>query len=639
MFCPHCGAQVNEGVRFCSSCGKPIETKSSRGGSWRYFWLKLLAAFAVLLLCFYGAAYFFTTDLDEVVEKQLLDIRANKLSEAFYDFTSKEFQASNSFEKFKDFVRSSPILQVFHTINLGNITFEDDVATIKAVIQTGGDTDGEILYKLVKEGRQWKIAGMQLTEYQKVGSASSNATVDLIAPVKTQLKALHDKDILGAYKDLVTKDFETHFPFEKFKAFVLQNPILTSYHQYDYKEHYTNEDKGIVTVILNPDHEAVLINYAMVKEDGKWKIQQMRILTPVAKDSQDSLKMIAVVREQIEALQNKKVDEAYSKYIAKALQKETSLNDFRNYIKNYPAFTDHRRINITDPYIENGIGRLVVELENEKGITVVEYAVAQEEGQWKIVGMHVDKTPEATAAPGEGNIKSFKTRDLLNVIQGFLAALRDRDLTKAYSQYTSKYFQDENSLTAFEEFLKKHPELVKNNSSSFEKLLFNNNIATFGGTITTLEGVTLPVEFDLIQEDNQWKILHIFTRPAQTEATQTPTAASKETLELTKVVLGTKVDAEGVILDPVTTFKTTSGDIYANLMISHGKAGQTVEILLRHVESGSTIPKVTANVLRDGDSVINVIFSPPPKGWPKGSYQIRSSTDGRELKTYSFIVE
>ena len=35
MFCASCGTQANEAARFCSSCGKPLETSNASGSSGR----------------------------------------------------------------------------------------------------------------------------------------------------------------------------------------------------------------------------------------------------------------------------------------------------------------------------------------------------------------------------------------------------------------------------------------------------------------------------------------------------------------------------------------------------------------------------------------------------------------------------
>jgi hypothetical protein len=239
----------------------------------------------------------------------------------------------------------------------------------------------------------------------------------------------------------------------------------------------------------------------------------------------------------------------------------------------------------------------------------------------------------------EKDIKNFKTRELMDVIQSFLGALRGQNLKKAY-QYTSSKFQEENSFKNFEDFIKNHPEFVKHTTSSFEKLSFNNNIATFAGEIIHSENIAMPVEFDLIQDNGKWRILHIFVSPAiDTSKQQTTPAIKNSTIEFSKIVLGSKIDDHGIVIDPTELFKTGTDDIYVNLYVRNGKAGETVDLLLRHVDSGSSIPVVKNELSDNGDNMLSYAFSPPPAGWPKGTYQLKASSNNSVFKTYTFKVE
>ena len=353
--------------------------------------------------------------------------------------------------------------------------------------------------------------------------------------------------------------------------------------------------------------------------------------------------MIAVVKAQLEALKQKNYDKAYNDFIAKEVQKETTFETFKNFLKTYPAMINYQSINIKEPVIEGDAGQLVVELINEEGTTDVDYTLALKEGVWKVMGIHISKLPENVPQTGqEAAEKGFKTRDLLNVIHSFLNVVRNKDFSSAYNQFTSQNFHENNSLKDFEDFMQKHPEFLKSSGSSFEKLTYNNNIATFNGKLFLSDKMYMPVEFDLIQDEGKWKILHIFTYPIVQNEDEASSKSSKASvsnaIEFTKVLLGTKVDDEGNIQSPTTAFKTNSGDINVNLFIHNGAAGSKIEIVLRHVESSSEIGPVSATLADNGDSRLSFVFSPPPNGWPKGSYQIRVSSSTKVYKTFAFTV-
>lgn len=633
MFCSNCGSTLKENARFCPNCGKSLK----RGG---FSLLKnILIAAGLLAALFFLLGYFYKGDLDETVKGQLSALKSNKLTEAYYGYTSKDFQETNSFEKFKEFIRSFPLLQSFKRMTLGRPSVKDDLADIKVVLESNEEVDGEISYKLIKEDNKWKIIGIQITEFQKPGSEEqSTATAALIAPVELQLKALQENNLLEAYKNNTTKEFQKQIPFEDFKTYALKYPILTKQKHYDFKEHYTSDDKGVVTVVLNPEDEAIPIRYILVKEDGTWKIQLMRIGETI-KNTKDAAGMLSVVREQLDLIKKNQVDHSYH-LISQQLQKETSLENYIKFIAAYPAFTNYTVVNINEPYVEEGIGRVTAELKNDDGTTVIEYALTKENDTWKILGMHIEKHPETSNMAQDGDIKNFKTRDLINVIQSFLASIREFNLKKAYT-YTSTQFQQENDFAAFEEFIKKHPEFAKSTTSSFEKLIFNNSIATFSGEIIHSDHISLPVEFDLIREEGIWKILHIYVLPAKdTEKKGNAATEQTSTLEFSKAVFGTKINDQGIVENPTTVFKKDTGDIFINIYLTQAKQGEHVNVVLKHVESGSSIPKIEASVEGNGDTVLTLTFSPPAKGWPAGNYQLRAASENnKSFKTYTFKVE
>lgn len=103
----------------------------------------------------------------------------------------------------------------------------------------------------------------------------------------------------------------------------------------------------------------------------------------------------------------------------------------------------------------------------------------------------------------------YFTSGLTGVIQDQISALRAGDLNKAYYSYTSKDFQDSTSLLDFKKFINIVPELKNNKSASFTDREFKNNEGTVKGTIESNDGATISIEYHLVKENNEWKILSI----------------------------------------------------------------------------------------------------------------------------------
>lgn len=479
-----------------------------------------------------------------------------------------------------------------------------------------------------------------ITPSQQVDSNTDR----LLQPPREFMNALKNQNLYQGYEDYTSKGFKVNTSFEKFQNFVKEIPLLTQFSDLQVKAHEINQGRGLVTLLLNPDSDALPVEFRLIQENGSWEILFIRALFPhetkVTGGKLDALSILSTVQEYLELLQNKKIGQAYLKFLSSDLQKEVPLEGFAQFIEGYPAFTSHDSINIKEPYFEDNMGEVTIELGNGEEVTEVTYALKEEKGEWKIVGMHVEKVARPITSI-QDNPASFKTRDLIDAIQTFLKALRDQKVDQAYADLTANHFRENNTLPEFEEFLKKYPQLSESESASFEKLLFNNNIATFAVALYVTETEALPVEFDLIQVKGKWKILNLFIHPLTKvdPKVRGKTPELEQNIEFTQVQLGTKIDPNGQIVDPTTSFKVGKNDIYVNIFVHNGKAGTTFTIVMRHVESGSSIPEVRANVIEDGDSVVSLVFSPPPKGWPAGNYQIRIESDNKVYKTFVFKVE
>lgn len=124
------------------------------------------------------------------------------------------------------------------------------------------------------------------------------------------------------------------------------------------------------------------------------------------------------------------------------------------------------------------------------------------------------------------------TSAITDVASQQLDALRKGDIEKAYS-YTSKDFKSATSLEEFRSFIDSYPSLKSNKSSFFSNRTIENDVGTLKGSLESQDGAVTPVEYKLVKENNEWKILSITVLPTgagiQQQQTQEP-----EDLSLTK---------------------------------------------------------------------------------------------------------
>lgn len=102
----------------------------------------------------------------------------------------------------------------------------------------------------------------------------------------------------------------------------------------------------------------------------------------------------------------------------------------------------------------------------------------------------------------------YLTAPLTEPVDRQITALMERDLLKAYDQ-TSQAFKDATSYEQFVSFIEARPILLKVVDYSFPEREWENNIGTLRGSLETAEGGVIPVAYQLVKENGEWKILSI----------------------------------------------------------------------------------------------------------------------------------
>jgi hypothetical protein len=105
----------------------------------------------------------------------------------------------------------------------------------------------------------------------------------------------------------------------------------------------------------------------------------------------------------------------------------------------------------------------------------------------------------------------YFTAGMVGVVEKQLALLQQGDIKGAY-ELTSKDFQKAMSLERFTAFVKNYPSLSQNTGHTFSTRSIENNIGTVKGTLTAKDGAVTPVEYQLVKEQGEWRILFIKLR-------------------------------------------------------------------------------------------------------------------------------
>ncbi|MFN4173750.1 MAG: DUF4864 domain-containing protein, partial [Parachlamydiaceae bacterium] len=335
MYCKHCGSKVEGHHLFCPACGNRLSEEPPK----RFpGWIKVI--FGLLIL---GALIALVTqlkkiDAEETIKEQLNALKAGKLTEAYYEYTSKEFQKATSLEKFKEVVKSFPLLSQVNSLSIDEKEHNEDQETIKVTLDSDDNQTFKMDYGLVKEDDAWKIVFFKLVEGPKpIEEIASEPGNNPLETVEKQLEAIQADKIDEAYSNYVTKDFKKATSLNAFKEFIEAHPILKDFSS---KKHGAISDtKGVKKVkfwISDDKGNKSILDYTLVKEGDSWKVRGIELLPDdfIPIDEKSASADPSVLSEQVknfvDLIKNGQLDKAYEKITTENFKNATSLEVFEN---------------------------------------------------------------------------------------------------------------------------------------------------------------------------------------------------------------------------------------------------------------------------------------------------------------------
>ncbi len=640
--------------------------KPEKSSSIGYTLIILLIILALLI----GGYYYFNpyhTQPSEIAKAQIEAIRKNDWHKA-YEYTSKEYQQKNSLENFKGLIQQFPAITSKKEIVPQAEEIEQDSGTVLVVIEDENGIPQPIIYNFKQEGNKWKIANMQILNrnvepgkkkvglvHSKVGKAllAQNDTVsapktkygsiDYAKPkaiVEKMLQLLKDGDAAKAYNEFASVEFKEYTSLDSFKEFVQGYPEFKN-DKAIIEPGTLDDERVLFPVTFEAQNGKSHAEFRLVTNDNAWKVWGIRFIDSAydyALNEKDKQTFLDIINKQLKEVQEDNIANAYRNYTSPEFQEATSLQDFKTFLSSYPAFKEYKKIDVADAQMKGNLALMQLALESPKDIIEVDYRFVKINGQWKVWGiLVVQETPIE-----EGSSQQAKEKSL-SVINDQLAAIKEKDFSKAYYAYTSQGFQDASSFNDFVKFMEDHPFMAKIKNFEF------SNIS--GGKETTITGFyhtdsdKIGVEYRLVSENQRLKILSLqlidnvdAAKNGGNQETSSEESPSGR-MEFSKALFGTKTDLNGIVTKPTTEFTTDDEDITFNLFITGGKKGAKLTFELEHLETKSKIPAIETAITKNGDSVISIIFSPPTQGWPEGDYKVWVSSDTGVKKDYSMRVE
>jgi hypothetical protein len=120
-----------------------------------------------------------------------------------------------------------------------------------------------------------------------------------------------------------------------------------------------------------------------------------------------------------------------------------------------------------------------------------------------------ESQPLTYQLPSE-DVNEETSKIIHNLITDQIEALKEGNIPKAYFAYTSNEFRTVTSLEDFKKFINSFSVFSKNKTIDLSRVNFEkNHQASYQGTLTSTNGETMNVVYEVVLENGDWKIMGI----------------------------------------------------------------------------------------------------------------------------------
>jgi hypothetical protein len=334
---------------------------------------------------------------ESIVKTQIETIQEGKWTEAYYSFTSKEFQAATSLDEFKRYIRAFPEIQKDSKVSVGSIREENNLKEVDALIENPNANPIKIEFQLIKEDEKWKILNLRIGTEEKVELNSSQKAV--ISTIEDVLKLIKNSEYERVYNAFTTTTFQKEFTLGTFKDFIKSYPILAIFTYTELIDISDSDDTIIATVRFENSLQKTSTAFTLKKMSSGWKIENIQILEQEAKPgfakTFNEEEVALPIRQMLFLIKNKNSEKAYQIYTAQAFKDSTSLSNFEKFIESNPILIEYKLPELKKLQFNNNIAEYTVLLDKppEKPQEAL-FSLIKEKGEWKVLQIQLNETEE-----------------------------------------------------------------------------------------------------------------------------------------------------------------------------------------------------------------------------------------------------
>jgi len=215
-------------------------------------------------------------------------------------------------------------------------------------------------------------------------------TESLLNFPQKQLSALRENEIETAYQDFTSAHFKASISLEQFRHFVETYPILVTNHSALFPQRSIAGDITILKgKLLADDQSTTTIEYRLIKEEGKWKILSINFPKSQSQNKAEKKKIIQITRSLLKEIQEGDIQSSYEMYFSDDFKATTSLEDFKNLIRQNPLLTQDYQVSFHKPIIKDDEGTVSVVLKADHQVIYFKNKYIKDKSIWKILSFRI----------------------------------------------------------------------------------------------------------------------------------------------------------------------------------------------------------------------------------------------------------
>lgn len=361
--------------------------------------------FGILLVLFLITFALYLVYLDKthpdqpeaIVKAQIEAVMAGKWTEAYYSYTSKEFQAATSLEDFKRYIRSFPEIQKDSHITIDESTDANSLKDVEITISSQQSKPVKMEYQLIKEGEKWKVLNFRIAVEEK--TTLNPAQQSALLYLEEVLKLIKNGEYEKVYNAFTSPSFKKEFTLDAFKDYIKSYPIMALFTYSELLDLTEENDLTTLKIRFENSAQSASMAFSVKKSASGWKIQTIEMLGQESKAALgkgfNEEEISLPIKQMLYLIKNSNSEKAYQLYTSQAFKDSTSLNYFQKFIEENPILSEYKLPNFKKLQFNNNIGEYTVLLEKPPERTQEAlFSLIKEKGEWKVLQIQLTETEE-----------------------------------------------------------------------------------------------------------------------------------------------------------------------------------------------------------------------------------------------------